>query len=73
MDVRPSGMLRSPINVVAERHGHAVAAWIRIEVARNVVDHAVEQIRPAMNVADDLNSCPIEDHRMRNCHHGQKS
>jgi hypothetical protein len=53
--------IRSPINVVAGRHGHAVAAWIRVEVARNVVDHPVEQIQAAMNVADDVNSRPIED------------
>ncbi len=37
--------IRSPINVVAERQGHAVAAWIRVEVARHVVDHPVEQVQ----------------------------
>ncbi len=63
--------IRPSINVVAERDRHAVADWTRVEVARNVVDHAVEQIRPAMNVADDVNSRPIEDDRMRNCDHGR--
>src|SRR5215470_10764829 len=65
--------IRPSINVVAERDRHAVADWTRVEVARNVVDHAVEQIRPAMNVADDVNSRPIEDNRMRNCDHGRRS
>ena len=65
--------IRPSINVVAERDRHTVADWTRVEVARNVVDHAVEQIRPAMNVADDVNSRPIEDDRMRNCDHGRRN
>jgi hypothetical protein len=48
--------IRPPIHVVAERDGHAVADWTRVEVARNVVDHPVEQVRPAMNVADFLST-----------------
>src|SRR6516162_11154300 len=55
--------IRPSINVVAERDRHTVADWTRVEVTRNVVDHAVEKIRPAMNVADDVNSRPIEDGR----------
>jgi hypothetical protein len=51
------------MHLVAECDRHAVADWTRVEVARNVV----EQIRPAMNVADNINSRPIEDYRMRNC------
>src|SRR5207245_5417807 len=47
--------IRPSINVVTERDRHTVADWTRIEVARNVVDHAVEQIRSATNVADDVN------------------
>src|SRR5262249_21233071 len=65
--------IRPSINVVAERDRHTVADWTRVEVARNSVDHAVEQIRAAMNVADDVNSRPIEDDRMRNCDHGRTS
>jgi hypothetical protein len=46
---------RRPIHLVAERDCHTVADWTRVDVARNVV----EQIRPAMNVADNINSRPI--------------
>jgi hypothetical protein len=56
------------MHLVAERDRHAVADWTRVEVARNVA----EQIRPAMNVADNINSRPIEDDRMRNCDHGRR-
>src|SRR5262245_63811750 len=63
--------IRPPIHVVAERDGYAVAGGTRVEVARNVGDHAVEQVRAAMNVADDVNSCPIENERLRNCDYGR--
>jgi hypothetical protein len=35
--------IRSPIHVVAERDGRAVAGGARVEVASNVLDHPVEQ------------------------------
>src|SRR5262245_66184435 len=64
--------IRTSINVVAERDRHTVANWPRVEVARNVVDHAVKQIPPAMNVADYVESRPIEDDRVLHCDHGPR-
>ena len=46
--------IRPAVDIVAERHGEAVAAML-LGVAVNRRDHAVEQIEPAMNIADRVN------------------
>src|SRR5262249_58340214 len=65
--IEHAARIRPPIHVVTKRDGHAVAGGIRVEVARNVLDHPVEQVRAAMNVADDVKYRAVEKRRLESC------
>jgi hypothetical protein len=58
--VDDAARIRTTIDVIAERHGQGIADGIGLEVAGNQRDHPVKQVRPAVDIANDVNSALIQ-------------
>src|SRR5262245_935704 len=63
--IEHAARIRPAIDVVANRHGQAIADRIGLEVAGNQRDHAIEQVGSAMNVADDVDASLLRGDRLR--------
>ena len=59
--VDDAAKIRTTVDVIAERNGQGIVDGIGLEVAGNQLDHPVKQVRPAVDIANDVNSALIRE------------
>ena len=57
--IEDAARIGAAIDVIADRDGQTIAGRGRVKIARDLADHAVEQIRSAVNIANDIEAVPL--------------
>src|SRR5205823_8838205 len=57
--IEDAARIGAAIDVIADGYGETIARTAFFKIARDFADHAVEEIRSAVNIADDVEPVPL--------------